>query len=120
MGDKNAAARDDERPLHRVYLDAFWIYQYEVTNKQFSTFIEVTGYVTDTERHGRRSVYDGEKFLEMPEVYWAAPHGTGRTIAGLDNLPVLHMSWQDTVTYCEWAGGWLPAEAEWEKAAQGT
>jgi len=120
MGSSDINARDDELPFHRVYLDAFWIYQLEVTNQQFNKFVEKTGYVTDAERSGCSYVFDGEEFVLVKGAYWAEPKGYNSSIKGHMDDPVLHMSWEDASQYCNWAGGQLPTEAEWEKAARGT
>lgn len=95
MGSDDAEAYDDEKPLHQVVLEEFWIGKHAVTNQQFQRFVSQTGYPA-----GRR---------------WrdSAAEGGGRA-------PVVHVSWKDAQAYCTWAGLRLPTEAEWEKAARGT
>ncbi|MEO8326669.1 MAG: formylglycine-generating enzyme family protein, partial [Nitrospirota bacterium] len=91
--DKNA--RDDERPAHPVYLDAFYLDQYEVTTSRYAKFFQAT--------------------KRDPPQYWSESvlkqHG---------NKPVVGVTWEDANVYCVWAGKKLPTEAQWEKAARGT
>jgi len=93
--------RGDEAPAHEVDLPAFEMDKFEVTNADFAKFVEATGYKTDAEKAGVAN--------------------TWRTYAqGKDNHPVVKVSWNDAVAYCQWVGKRLPTEAEWEKAARGT
>jgi len=81
----------DELPQHTVHLDDYWIYQSDVTVKQYRAFCQATG-------------------REMPELpKWEK-----------DDHPIVNVTWFDAVAYAEWVGGRLPSEAEWEKAARGT
>jgi len=81
----------DELPRHPVYLDAYWIYKYEVTVGQYKQFCRGTG------------------------------HALPRDMVGLtDRHPIENVSWEDAQAYAEWASAALPTEAEWEKAARGT
>jgi formylglycine-generating enzyme required for sulfatase activity len=91
--DKSAGS--DERPAHRVYLDAYYIDQYEVTTARYATFFQ------ETER--RESAYWSEQVVKQ--------HG---------NKPVVGVNWDNAGAYCERIGKRLPTEAEWEKAARGT
>ncbi len=112
-------AEIDERPQHEVTLDAFWIDRTEVTNRQFQLFAQATGYKTDAEKKGSSTFYDGSSWKETPGVNWKQPKGIGSDLSERWEFPVVHVSWSDAKTYCEWAKRSLPTEAQWEKAARG-
>ena len=120
--DTDKEARTDEKPQHKVYLDAFWIDQTEVTNAMFSRFVEMTRYKTTAERAGSGWVYFplSKKWQETPGAYWRHPYAPTSTLDGRNHYPVVQVSWDDALAYCTWVGGRLPTEAEWEKAARGT
>ncbi len=91
----------NEAPAQEMDLPAFMIDAFEVTNADFATFVETTGYVTYREGEG------------SPQN-WRAAYTEGK-----DNHPVVFVTFVDAQAFCEWAGKRLPSEFEWEKAARG-
>ncbi|MFC2028635.1 SUMF1/EgtB/PvdO family nonheme iron enzyme, partial [Chloroflexota bacterium] len=109
----------DERPVHIVYLDAFWIDQTEVTRRMFALFVDDTGYISEAEKRGWSYTYPPGSNSERKEtnnMTWR--NSVGTTSSDVDE-PVIHVTWNDAQEYCSWAGKRLPTEAEWEKAARG-
>ena len=113
----------DQMPEHNVFLDGYWIGRTEVTNAQFATFVAATGHETDAEKEGWGNAWTGkgsELWQQVNGANWRHPQGPSSRVEGLEAHPVVQVTWDDAITYCRWAGGRLPTEAEWEKAARGT
>ncbi len=112
----------DEQPVRTIYLSEYRIDRTEVTNRAFSEFVEATGHVTDAETLGGGFLMDPDSpdwALYADGANWREPSGPGSSIDGLDEHPVVQVSWYDAKAFCQWRGGDLPTEAQWEKAARG-
>jgi len=135
----------DARPIHRVYVDGFFIDSTEVTNAQFAKFAEATGYKTIAEIPPRAEDFPGAPpenlvagstvftptatpvaldshyrwWRYQPGANWRHPDGPSSDWQSRPNHPAVHLAYADAEAYAKWAGKRIPTEAEWEFAARG-
>lgn len=135
----------EERPVHPVTVDGFWMDRHPVTVAEFQRFADATGHVTVAERPPDPADYpDADPSLLvpgslvfrrppgpvplddvrrwwawMPGACWRHPRGQRSGLAGREQHPVVHIGCADAEAYAAWAAKELPTEAEWEFAARG-
>jgi formylglycine-generating enzyme required for sulfatase activity len=135
----------EEAPAHMVNVGAFWIDRTPVTNREFHKFVNATGYVTFAEIKPDRKDYPGalphmlkagSLVFDPPDhpvdtqnwmqwwtfkfgANWRRPYGGRSSIRGLDDHPVVHVTYRDAEAYARWTNKGLPTEAEFELAARG-
>ncbi len=138
-------ATRDSRPIHRVYVDGFFMDKTDVTNAQFAEFVKATGYITIAEKTPTSEEFPGappenlyaggvvfsppnhavdlnnhyQWWSYMKGANWRHPTGPKSSIKGRENYPVVQVAYPDAEAYANWAHKRLPTEAEWEFAARG-
>ena len=135
----------DALPVHRVYVDGFWLDKTEVTNEQYERFVRMTGYRTIAEIAPTQEEFPTappENLVAGSTVFtptqepvalddmfqwwryekganWRHPLGPESDLKGREKFPVVHIAYPDALAFAKWAGKRLPTEAEWEFAARG-
>jgi formylglycine-generating enzyme required for sulfatase activity len=99
--DGDPVAFNDEKPRHKVYVNAFWIDQTEVTNAQYKKCVDASA-------------------CSLPEKFRSDLRDTNYGNPEFSDCPVVYVTWHQARQYAEWVGGRLPTEAEWEYAARGS
>ena len=116
--------RKDWEVLHKVNLSSYYICKYQVSIFDFNLFVSETSYITNADISHHSNVYDGEKWSMKKDINWKYGVRDGVRVSTDFDHPVVHVSWNDAVKFCEWISlkmnrsCRLPTEAEWECACR--
>ena len=104
----------NEQPIHTVAVSSFEISKYEVTNAQYASFLNATGVSSN-------GSYGGTQYILIDDPDCEIDYSGGQFVveSGKEDYPVIFVTWYGAEAFCEWAGGRLSTEAEWEFAARG-